>query len=130
MSKEKIPWYQRDDRGDLTSALSHQNIPTTIEDLVHESGNQHLNYKLAELCDIKEYIDALAQLWIELESTDVRTMMQLKDRLTYAMHALNASLGSLYNSYGYWQEDQIDENQTYFEQLKQFRHINQIKDEN
>ena len=128
----RIPWYQRgDDRGNLPSALSYRSekpSTPTIEDLVHESGNEYINSLLAEIEDIKEYIAALAQLWIEADCTDIRGIITLKDRLTSAIAALNTAIAHVYNTYDSWKANQVEEGQNYFEQLRKYRRVNRIQE--
>ena len=119
----KIPWYQKNYESKLVPALPHLPLANTLEALIRHSGDKRLNTKLTEVVDMKEYMDALSQLWMEIPNDDIRAIAHLKGRIIHAVINLTDSIDSLSTQYAYWKKNQIDQLNNFFDQQRQYKQI-------
>ena len=105
-----VPWFQLDKKDrhfGLSSILSILEDPgwERIEDNLNTCDDQYVHNIFTETKDIKEYINALCQLWAELSNDDVSQLVQLATRLAGAIGSYNNTYYELLQNYTYWKRN-------------------------
>ena len=131
-----VPWFQLDKKDrhfGLAPILSTLENPgwERIEDILSTCDDQYVHNIFTETKDIKEYINALCQLWTELSNDDVSQLTQLSTRLAGAIGSYNNTYYELLQNYTYWKrnhEEDIEANNTLnaYDNLVRFKAANRF----